>query len=128
MHDYPVFACSNPKPAEEKTAAVDSVAAKPPMQPVEFADLKYSDIGRKGLAALSSGDIDGWMSNFADNAVYVWNAGDSLAGKAAITAYWKKRRGEVIDSISFLNQIWLPIKVNQPQSVEQPGIWIIGLV
>ena len=25
-----------------------------------------------------------------------------------------------------MNQIWLPIKVNQPQSVEQPGTWVLG--
>jgi hypothetical protein len=120
------FSCSESKPADEKTA-VDSVAAVPAKpQPAEFADTKYAEIGRKGLAQLSSGDIDGWMSAFADNAVYVWNNGDSLAGKPAITTYWKERRSKVIDSISFINQIWLPIKVNQPQSVEQPGIWVLG--
>jgi hypothetical protein len=122
------FACSNPKPADEKSeATVDSAAtAQIKDQPVEFSDPMYSDIGRKGLASLSSGDIDGWMTSYADNAVYLWNNGDSLAGKPAITAYWKKRRGEVIDSISFTNQIWLPIKVNKPQSVEQTGIWLLG--
>ena len=123
-----LFACNDQKPAAEKMeSTVDSVAASmTKTQPVEFADQKYTEIGKKGLASLSSGDIDAWMSNFADNAVYLWNNGDSLAGKAAITAYWKKRRGEVIDSISFANDIWLAIKVNQPQSVEQPGIWLLG--
>ena len=122
------FACSNSKPADTAATTSDSAVAAAPAkpQPVEFADTKYADIGRKGNDALSSGDIDGWMSAFADNAVYQWNNGDSLAGKAAITAYWKKRRGEVIDSISFTNAIWLPIKVNQPQSVEQPGVWLLG--
>jgi len=121
------LACTNQKPADTTPAASDSAVATPAKpQPVEFADPKYADIGRKGNTDLSSGDIDGWMSSFADNAVYVWNNGDSLAGKAAITAYWKKRRGKVIDSISFSNAIWLPIKVNQPQSMEQPGIWLLG--
>jgi hypothetical protein len=122
------FACTNSKTADDKAAVTsDSAVATPAKpQPAEFADTKYVDIGKKGNAALSSGDVDGWMSSFADNAVYQWNNGDSLAGKAAITAYWKKRRGEVIDSISFRNEIWLPIKVNQPQSVEQPGIWVLG--
>jgi hypothetical protein len=41
-------------------------------------------------------------------------------------AYWKKRRSEVIDSISFSNAIWLPLKVNQPQSVEQAGNWLLA--
>lgn len=67
------------------------------------------------------------MNSFADNAVYIWNNGDSLAGKAAIAAYWKKRRGEVIDSISFSQDIWLAIKVNQPQTPAQaPGNWALG--
>ena len=122
------FACTNSKTADTAATTSDSAVAAAPAkpQPAEFADPKYSDIGKKGLAALSSGDIDGWMASFADNAVYVWNNGDSLSGKAAITAYWKKRRGEVIDSISFKNEIFLPIKVNQPQSVEQPGVWLLG--
>lgn len=121
------FACSSPKTEDKAAATTDSaVAASAKQQPAEFADAKYADIGKMGLAALSSGNIDAWMNSFADNAVYMWNNFDSLAGKAAITTYWKKRRGEVIDSISFSNQIWLPIKVNKPQSVEQPGTWLLS--
>jgi len=127
MATFLFFACSSPKTDDKAVVTNDSAAAAPAKpQPAEFADSKYADIGRSGLANLSSGNIDAWMSAFADNAVYVWNNGDSLAGKAAIAAYWKNRRGQVIDSISFMNQIWLPIKVNQPQSVEQPGIWVLG--
>jgi hypothetical protein len=121
------FACSSPKTDDKPAAANDSAVAAPAKpQPAEFADPKYAEIGKTGLSDLTSGNIDGWMSGFADNAVYVWNGGDSLVGKAAISAYWKKRRGEVIDSISFANQIWLPIKVNQPQSVEQSGTWLLS--
>jgi hypothetical protein len=120
-------ACSSPTTEEKTTATVDSAAATPAKtQPAEFADPKYSGIGKSGIAALASGNIDSWMTSFADNAVYLWNNMDSLAGKAAITAYWKKRRGEVIDSMSITNDIWLPIKVNQPQSVEQTGNWLLG--
>ena len=122
------FACNNEKPAEEKKEAkADSVSAadtKP--KAAEFADPALADVGRKGLAALSSGDIDGWMTSFADNAVWIWNNFDSVAGKPAVTAYWKKRRTEAIDSISFSNEIWLPIKVNQPQGNEQKGVWLLG--
>ena len=101
------IACNNEKPAEktETTAAAGSTETKA-TAPSEIGDYKYSEIGKKGIAALSSGDIDGWMTTYADNAVYVWNAGDSLVGKPAIAAYWKKRRTEVIDSISFANDIW----------------------
>ena len=98
------------------TTAVAAAPAEP--QPAEFADSKYADIARKGDASLSSGDVDGWMSAFADNAVYLWNNGDSLTGKPAIAAYWKKRRGEVIDSISFKNEIFLP---DQSKSTTECG-------
>jgi hypothetical protein len=122
------FACTNQK-TEDKTATTsDSAVATPAkQQPTEIADQKYVDVGKMGNASLSSGNIDAWMSSFADNAVYIWNNGDSLAGKPAIAAYWKKRRGDVIDSISFTQDIWLAVKVNQPQQAAHlPGIWLLG--
>jgi hypothetical protein len=82
----------------------------------EFADTKFVDLAKKHVVYLESGDIDGWMTNFADNAIYRWNNFDSLAGKAAITDYWKKRRTDIIDSMSFMNEIWLPVKVNKSQA------------
>ncbi len=122
------FGCDNEKATEStsETATAPAAATETKPGPAEFADSKYAEIGKKGLAALSAVDIDGWMDGYADNAGYVWNNGDSLAGKAAITDYWKKRRTEAIDSITFTNQIFLPIKVNQPQSVEAPGVWLLA--
>src|SRR5579862_1780569 len=122
------FACSGSKTDDKAVVTTDSAAVAPAkVLPTEIADSKYSDIAKKGFDALSSGNIDEWMSSFADNAVYVWNNGDSLAGKAAITAYWKKRRSEVIDSISFFSQIWLAVKVNVPQQpAHLPGIWALS--
>jgi hypothetical protein len=66
------------------------------------------------------------MGSYADNAVYAWNNGDSLTGKAAIGEYWKKRRTEVIETITFTNDIWLPVKVNQPHKPKPPvfGYWV----
>lgn len=123
-----LFSCSNQEPATEKTetTSVAEVEAPATPQPAEFAAANYGDITRKGIANLSSGDIDAWMSSFADNAVWQFNNGDSLVGKAAISDYWKKRRTEVIDSISFSNEIYLPIKVNKPQSIEQAGVWVLS--
>ncbi len=117
------IACNNEKSAETPATVTETKAST---APAEFADAKYAEIGKKGIAALSSGDVDGWMNGYADNAVYVWNNGDSIAGKPAITEYWKKRRTEVIDSISFSNEIWLPVKINKPQSVEGTGVWLLG--
>ena len=118
------------KPAGTENAAdtmagdtTNTAAAAPP---AEFADPKYVEIVKQNLAAFESGDVAGWMSNFADNAIYAWNYGDSLAGKTAISEYWMKRRGETIDTISFENEIFLPVKVNTPQSIEQSGVWVLA--
>lgn len=123
-----LLACNNSKPADSTAASADTTATaekKPPPQS-EIADPKYTDMGKKDLAALASGDIDGWMNSYADNAVYIWSAGDSLSGKAAIAKYWKDRRSKVIDSISFVNDIWLPLKVNQPQKgPDVAGVWLL---
>lgn len=121
-----MIACNNDKPAEQKEEAAAVPVTETKMQPAEFADPKYTVMGKNALAALSKGDIAGWMKGYAENAVYQFNSGDSIVGKTAITNYWTKRRTEVIDSISFSNMIFLPLKVNQPQSIEQPGIWLLG--
>lgn len=119
-----MMACNKPKSAEGPEVP-PAPSAPPP--PVEIADTKYADIGKAGLAALSSGDIDKWMEQYADNATYRWNNGDSLIGKPAISAYWKKRRTEAIETIKFENQIWLPVKVNTPAIPQQfPGNWVLG--
>ena len=119
--------CNSDKPAEQKSETTDSAdnEAKE-VAPAEFADAKYSEMGKKAIAAFSNGDVDGWLADYQDNSVFVWNNGDSLAGKPAIFEYWKKRRTEVIDSITFSNDIWLPVKVNKPQSIEAPGVWLLG--
>jgi ketosteroid isomerase-like protein len=121
-----IISCNN----EQKTAEQSSTPTPPAVDakpaPAEFADPKYSEIGKKGIAALSAGDIDGWMAAYADNAVYVWNNGDSLAGKPLIAEYWKKRRTDIIETINFSNTIWLPVKVNQPQANEDPGTWLLS--
>ena len=122
-------ACTSKTTSEQQTTPSDSSATATPAkpQPTEFADPKYTDIGKQGLAALSSGDVDKWMAMFADNAKYYWNGGDSLIGKAAISDYWTKRRKDVIDSLTYTNDIWLPVKVNEPQQpVQAPGVWLLS--
>jgi ketosteroid isomerase-like protein len=106
-----------PAPAESTKAA-----------PVEIGDAALMDMGKAGLDNLSKGDIAAWMNSYADNAVYVWNNGDSLAGKKAISDYWTDRRTNVIDSISFTNDVWLPVKVNESQNpaVVATGTWLLG--
>ena len=107
-----------------ETPAVTSDEEK--IQPVEFADAKYTEIGKKSLDYLTKGDMDAWMSNYADDAKYYWNNGDSLVGKPAIDKYWRSRRANVIESITFENDIWLPTKVNDLKNVKNTGIWLLS--
>ena len=124
-----LLACNN-KPAE--TAAVEtkdttSTAKQTEVPQSEFADAKYTDMGKKALELLSTGDVNAWIDTYADNAVYRWSSGDSLIGKTAIGNYWKERRGKIIDTIQFSTDIWLPLKVNRSQTgPDVPGIWLLG--
>ncbi|MBA4057371.1 MAG: hypothetical protein C0490_21840, partial [Marivirga sp.] len=110
-----------PKP-EAETAPVD---VKP--QAVEFADQKYIDIGKQGLRSLAEGNVADFMSDIADNAKYSWNNGDSLVGKPAIEAYWMDRRGKAIDTITYVNDVWLTVKANEPPANFLPtGVYLFG--
>jgi hypothetical protein len=125
-----LFACNDEKKDQPKTGestmSADGDKDKKPQQS-EFADPKYAEWGKKMSAQLSSGDIDGWIANYADDAKFRWSSGDSLSGKAEIAKYWTDRRKNVIDSISFSNHVWLPIKVNTPQAgPDVPGVWLLS--
>ncbi|MBN9381102.1 MAG: hypothetical protein J0H74_10065 [Chitinophagaceae bacterium] len=126
---YFLLSCNNkpsePMTTEPKDTATAKTAANPPQS--EFADPRYADMGRKGLMQMSSGDIKGWVDAFTDDAIFYWSSGDSLAGKPAISKWWTDRRTNVIDSIRFSKDIWLPLKVNRPQQgPDIPGIWLLG--
>ena len=71
--------------------------------------------------------MDTWLTAFADSAKYYWSGGDSLIGKPAIADYWKNRYAKVIDSISFVNDIWTPLKINESQrGPDAPGVWLLS--
>jgi ketosteroid isomerase-like protein len=121
-----LISCKAENATDENASAAmvaDSTDAKPP---AEFADPKYVDMVRSGLDAFEKGDIAGWLSFYSDDAVYSWNNGDSLAGKQAISDYWTKRRAEVIDSLTFSDHIFVPLRVNTSQSVEDTGVWVLA--
>jgi hypothetical protein len=82
-------------------------------------------MGKKAWDQFEAGDIDGWASTFAENIKYRWSAGDSLTGKAEVLKYWKDRRANVIESLEFSNEIYLPVNVNEPQSIESKGTWLL---
>lgn len=113
-----LWACTQQKPVEEEATAI-------PPPPIEITADTYVGPCQQALASLSGGDIDGFVKGMAENCIYRFNNGDSIAGKAAITAYWKDRRSNVIDQIAFDNEIWLPVKVNASEQV-RPGNWVLS--
>ena len=82
--------------------------AKP--EPITIGDITRSEICRASLNGLSKGDIDSFVGSMADNAVYVFNNGDSLVGKEAITNYWRDRRENLIDKLTFSSDVFLVVK------------------
>lgn len=117
-------ACKNE--ADENTPATIAGESTKTPPPVEFADQKYIDMGKKAMDKFAAGDIDGWASNFSDNIKFRWSAGDSLSSKAEVVKYWKDRRANVIESLELSDGIWLPVTVNEPQSIESKGTWLLN--
>ncbi len=94
--------------------------------PIAIADGKYIDISREILTSLCKGDLDAFIKNYAEEARYRWNYGDSLLGRQAIYDYWKERRTSVIDTITFRNETWLAIKANNPPKHITPGVYVLN--
>lgn len=122
-----IIACNDTKTDSASTGTTGDSESTKTTAPAEFADARYMELGKTMTAQFASGDMDAWMGHFTDNSVFRWSSGDSLAGKEAIAKYWKDRRMNVIDSISFTNDIWIPLKVNTPQKgPDRPGIWLLN--
>ena len=112
-----LWSCAKPK--EEEMAAPEPKA-------VEFADAKYIAMGQQMMKSLAEGNTDAFTNNYADNAVYLWNNGDSIAGKQAIVTYWKDRRANVIDTITYTQDAWLAIQANDPPKHIAKGVWLFN--
>ena len=121
-----VFISCNSNDGE--SAIVKEASAEAPAMPqAEISDSKFTEMGKENLRHFEAGRMDEWAAQFADNAVYAWSGGDSLVGKQAILDHWKKRRLDVIEKISFTNDIWIPIKVNVPQKgPDMAGNWLLS--
>ncbi len=108
-------------------AATDASSSNKEPAPAEFADAKYTERIKASQAAFQAGNVDKWAEDLSDNAVYVWSAGDSVAGKAAIVKYWKDRFANVIESLKFSSEIFLPVKINKPQQgPDLKGTWVLS--
>lgn len=119
-----LFACNNEKKEEAKTeSSAMTTSDKKPSS--ELLDMSAADPVKSSFAAFSKGDIDGMTADFDDNIRYTWSAGDSIVGKKAVQDYWKNRWA-IIDSLSFSEQIVLPVQVNEAQSQYAPtGKWVL---
>ena len=99
------------KPKDE-TAAVTTETKK---AATELLDISEGDGVRTATDALANKDANGLSASYDDNILYRWSGGDSITGKQAVFDYWNGRF-KLIDSLSFTDAIYLPIKVNEPQS------------
>jgi len=124
-----LIAC-NSKKSEEKTEGTDttknSMSSTEKRPATEILDLSAADAVSKYMAAFSKADMDGMAADFADNIRYTWSSGDSLVGKQAVKDYYAGR-WKLIDSISFSNEIKLPLQVNESQQPQAapPGKWVL---
>lgn len=119
-----LYACNNEK-KDDKQAEKPAIETTTPQSEI-LSDAKYTDLGKSFMNSLASGDMAGYGNAYADTAKYFWNGGDSLVGKPAIVDYWTKRRHDVIDSLKYSQDIWLPVKVNRPQQHEMTGVWLMA--
>jgi hypothetical protein len=125
-----LFSCNNKQGSagnnDSTTNSTDTTHKEP--QKYEFADAKYTDIGKAAMSQFQSGNIDGWLTYYTDRAVIRQSPADSIYGKAAIAKLWKDRRKTQTGSINIENDIWLPLKVNRPQKGDdlEEGIWLLN--
>ena len=118
-----LFACNDKKAEEPKTTGTTTTEKKPA---TEILDLSAADPVTKSLAAFAKGDLDGMTADYADNVRYTWSSGDSAIGKQAVKDFYTGR-WKLIKSISFSNDIKLPIQVNESQQpkVAPTGKWVL---
>jgi len=124
-----LIACNNKK-SDEKTEGTDTtkttMSSTDKKPATEILDLSAADPVTKSITAFSKGDLDGMVADYADNVRYTWSSGDSLIGKQAVKDYYAGR-WKLIDSISFSNDIKLPLMVNESQQplAAPPGKWVL---
>ncbi len=124
-----LFACNSEKKDDKKTdsdttSTTVSTSDKKPAS--ELLDLSAGAPVKNSFAAFAKGDVDGMTANFDDNIRYVFSGGDSIIGKQAVKDYYNGR-WKLIQSISFSNEIMLPLMANESQApgVVPTGKWVL---
>ena len=109
-----LFACTQPQ--EEAPQAEDIVSVEPtPVMGVSVTEEKYVPEIKAAMEAMGRGDIAAFTSIMSDDVVYMFNHLDSLAGKQAVNDWWQNRFDNDLKSISFNNNIWLSLDVEDPR-------------
>lgn len=122
-----LLSCNNEKATTSNDALVKSETVEKQPMPAEIADARYIDMGKAMMKDFAAGNIDAWGQTLADNVVYQYSSGDSLAGKQAVMDYWKDRYARVVKTVTMANDIWLPMQVNVPQKgPDMPGLWLLN--
>lgn len=123
-----LLACNNEKKDDKKmddTTSTTTVSNGDKKPASELLELSAADPIKKSFAAFAKGDVDGMTADFDENIRYTWSAGDSAIGKQAVKDFYTNR-WKMIQSISYSNDIVLPIQVNESQSPAAPtGKWVL---
>ena len=123
-----LFSCNNDKKDEKKPAETsDTMMSTTDKKPAtELLDVSMGDPIKKSFAAFSKGDLDGMTADYDDNIRYQWSGGDTAIGKKAVRAYYEGR-WKLISSLSYSNEIVLPLQVNESQAPKYAptGKWVL---
>lgn len=122
-----LLACNNEKKDETSAASTADSAATAEKPVVELLPPATADIVKTANEAFSKGDMDGFVAGMDDNIMFRFSGGDSLVGKQAVKDYFTARRN-LIETITFSNDILLPVMANQsPNGGATPaGKWLLA--
>jgi ketosteroid isomerase-like protein len=115
-----LLACSQPKP-EPEVARVETKS-----QPIEIGDARYAEIAKQSLKDLAEGNVEGFLNSYSDDARFYWNYGDSVIGKPAILEYWKPRRENVIDTLTYTRDLWVTLNAHESSSGLDSGTYVLA--
>jgi hypothetical protein len=122
-----LLACSDKKKDDKKMDDGKTTMSTGDKKPAtELLELSMGDPVKKSFAAFAKADVDGMTADYADNIRYTWSGGDSLIGKQAVKDYYNGR-WKLIQSISYSNEIVLPLQVNESQApaAAPNGKWVL---
>ncbi|MBK6634724.1 MAG: nuclear transport factor 2 family protein [Chitinophagaceae bacterium] len=121
-----LVACNEEKKTDTATEATPAAAPaeKPPVEILNDSNLVASTMA--SFTAFENKDIEGYTTGMADNVMFRWSGGDSLAGKQAVKDYYTGRFN-IIDNIKFSDHISLPLMANASPVANVPtGKWMLS--